>query len=41
MKNMTTNQKYAAGAVALAAGMYASYMYGQKNPDRNILDMSP
>lgn len=26
--------------VALA-GMYGSYLYGQKNPKRNVLDMSP
>lgn len=41
MNNATQNQKYLVAGAAAVAGMYMSYLYGQKNPARNVLDVPP
>jgi hypothetical protein len=39
-KPLTTNHFIAIG-VAWAGSLWASYAYGQKNPNRNALDIPP
>jgi hypothetical protein len=42
MNNMNPqNQKMLIGAALGIAALYGSYLYGQKNPKRNVLDMPP
>eukprot|EP01039_Chlorochromonas_danica_P008601 gene8602-9477_t len=39
--NPQDQKKVMGGIVAAVLGMYGSYLYGQKNPQRNLLDMPP
>jgi hypothetical protein len=32
---------YLLGAAGVALGLYGSYLIGQKNPERNVLDIPP